>query len=101
TVLAILTELAGTVFGGKAQASVSLQRGPGAPSLRMRVTTGSAWEGLQGDDVSAVAFRSGVRAGSVVDLLYVQKIVELQGGSLGFHRREGQVYGFELHWPCG
>jgi hypothetical protein len=65
----------------------------------MRVETGRPWQGVTGDDVSGVVFRPGVRATSVVDVLYIEKIIELQGGKLSFYREGGQVMGFEVLWP--
>jgi hypothetical protein len=71
------------------------------PGLRVRLLTPKAWERLQdANDVSSIAFRPGATAEAVVDLLYVEKIVELQGGALAFHQRDGQVYGFELRLPA-
>ena len=96
TVLSTLAELATGVFGGLAQISL----GPGTPShLRMRIVTDRPWRGIEGNDVSGVVFHPGVRAASVVDVLYVEKLIELQGGKLTFHLDGGQVMGFEVLWP--
>ncbi|MBI3992801.1 MAG: hypothetical protein HY342_05980 [Candidatus Lambdaproteobacteria bacterium] len=73
----------------------------GPARLRVRLVTPTAWERLQdANDVASIAFRPGATAEAVVDLLYVQKIVELQGGLLAFHQRGGQVFGFELLLPA-
>ncbi len=104
TVLLTLAQLAGTMFGTPARVAASLVSAEGgAPaSLRLTVTTPQTWPGMEKhQEVSAVIFRPGVRANSIVDLLYVEKIVELQGGSIGFNREQGQVHGFEILWPCG
>jgi hypothetical protein len=96
TVLSTLAELASGVFGGAPR--MTLARG--TPShLRLRVETDRPWRGVTGDEVSNVVFRPGVRAASVVDVLYIEKLIELQGGRLSFHREAGQVLGFEVQWP--
>jgi hypothetical protein len=96
TVLSTLSELAGAVFGGTPR--MSFARGTGS-HLRLRVETDRPWRGVTGDEVSSVVFRPGVRAASVVDVLYIEKIIELQGGRLSFYRESGQVMGFEVLWP--
>ena len=69
--------------------------------LRVRLVTTKAWERLQdANDVSSIAFRPGATAEVVVDLLYVEKIVELQGGALALYQRDGPVFGFELRLPA-
>jgi hypothetical protein len=96
TVLSTLGELATGVFGGTARMTL----GAGTAShLRLLVETDRPWRGVDGDEVSGVVFRPGVRAASVVDVLYVEKLIELQGGRLSFHREAGQVLGFEVLWP--
>jgi len=96
TVLSTLAELASGVFGGTAR--MTLARG--TPShLRLRVGTDRPWRGVEGDEVSNVVFRPGVRAASVVDVLYIEKLIELQGGRLSFYGEGGQVQGFEVSWP--
>ena len=96
TVLSTLSELANAVFGGAPR--MTLTRGTSS-HLRLRVETDRPWRGVEGDEVSSVVFRPGVRAASVVDVLYIEKIIELQGGRLSFYRESGQVMGFEVLWP--
>jgi hypothetical protein len=96
TVLSTLGELATGVFGG--QACMTLGSGS-AGHVRLVVETDRPWRGVEGDEVSGVVFRPGVRAASVVDVLYVEKLIELQGGRLSFYRAGGQVLGFEVLWP--
>lgn len=77
---------------------------PDAPDaeLELRMLTKEAWEPLRDtQDVSSVAFRAGATAESVVNLLYVEKIVQLQGGTLAFHVEAGDVHGFTVRVPAG
>ncbi len=70
--------------------------------LELRMLTSDAWEPLRDmQDVSSVAFRAGATAESVVNLLYVEKIVQLQGGTLAFHQEGGAVHGFTVRVPVG
>jgi len=96
TVLSTLAELATGVFGGAAR--VTLEPGT-AGHLRLLVETDRPWRGVAGGEVSAVVFRPGIRAASVVDVLYVEKLIELQGGRLSFYSQSGQALGFEVLWP--
>ena len=52
-----------------------------------------------GEAVSAAIIRSGVRSRSVVDLLYVEKIIEMRGGKLEFLRMGDEVNGFKVSLP--
>ncbi|MDH4121642.1 MAG: hypothetical protein OEV94_08070 [Deltaproteobacteria bacterium] len=56
-------------------------------------------ESKGGQDVGSVVFKPGVNAGSVVDWLYLEKIVELQGGAVSFHREAGRAAGFSVRLP--
>jgi hypothetical protein len=96
TVLSTLGDLATGVFGGAAR--MTLGAGT-AGHLRLLVETDRPWRGVAGGEVSGVVFRPGVRAASVVDVLYVEKLIELQGGRLSFYRQSGQALGFEVLWP--
>jgi len=66
--------------------------------LRIFSSAGGTEAG-EGEEVSAFALRRGVTANTVVDLLYAEKIVELQGGQFAFDRRKGKVHGFRIHLP--
>lgn len=75
--------------------------GNGADFVCVRLMTANPWAQLENaEHVSSVAFRPGTTAQTVVDLLYVEKIVELQGGTLTFHLQNGEVHGFEARLPA-
>jgi len=105
TVARSLAELAATLFGkdlrievGHLPAGADGERGH---RLTLRVfSEGEGAEAEAGEEVSVFAMRRGITANTVVDLLYVEKIIELQGGSFAFDRREGRVHGFEVQLPC-
>jgi hypothetical protein len=67
--------------------------------FRLQIATPRPWQGVEGDQVSELVFRSGVRAHSIVDLLYVEKIAELQGATVRYLREGGVVHGLEVTWP--
>lgn len=105
TVLTTLTNLAVDLFGHAAQLQLSC---PGLESanpgdtmgLWLRISSDRALPGMDDEEeVTSLAIRSGVRSHAVVDLLYVEKIIEMRGGSLGFHRKAGKTHGFEVMIP--
>ncbi|MCZ6472999.1 MAG: hypothetical protein O7A08_03985 [SAR324 cluster bacterium] len=103
TVMQALAELATNLFGKDLRIEVgqSPAQEEGAQNqLALRIYSGGAGEEAEeGEEVSVFALRRGVTANTVVDLLYVEKIVELQGGLFAFDRREGKVFGFRIHLP--
>jgi len=105
TVLITLTELAVSLFGGSERITVACPRLDDAEEgadtfLQLQITGGKAWKDVpEGEAVSAAAIRSGARSRAVVDLLYVEKIIEMRGGSLDFLRRNQRVTGFTVHLP--
>jgi hypothetical protein len=102
TVIKSLVELAATLFGRELRIQVDDLPGSGdeARFLQFRIFSESAGaEAGEGEEVSAFAMRRGITANTVVDLLYVEKIVELQAGRFSFHRRQDKVFGFEVHLP--
>ena len=111
TVVKALAELAATLFGKELQIEVG-HTAPGASDLEtaasdpetaeliLRVyTDAGGTEADPGEEVSVFAMRRGITANTVVDLLYVEKIIELQGGSFAFDRRGGKVHGFVVRLP--
>lgn len=115
TVVKALAELAATLFGkdlqievGHASPKASDQAasdsepaaGPKVAQLTLRVyTDAGGTEANAGEEISVFAMRRGITANTVVDLLYVEKIIELQGGSFSFDRRGDKVHGFVVHLP--
>jgi hypothetical protein len=105
TVLMTLAELAGDLFGRTERLTVACPRLEDAEEgadtfLQLQISGGESWGDVaEGEAVSAVAIRSGARSRAVVDLLYVEKIIEMRGGSLDFLRRNQRVCGFTVHIP--
>jgi hypothetical protein len=103
TVLATLANLAVDIFREPIRLELSCPEGPegGDPApLCLRVISEKPWPGpAQEGELSSVAIRAGVRSPAVVDLLYVEKILEMRGGGLGFFLREGRAHGFEALLP--
>lgn len=104
-ILGTLTDLAFDVFGRADRLEIGADASEvegGAAHLRVTfdIVSDTPWEGMEdATEVAAIAFRAGVRTHSVVDLLYVEKMISLQGGSLSFYRQEDHVYGFEVVLP--
>ena len=104
-VVTTLTEIAFDIFGSATHIHVSWPKAADSSEgkvlrLAFNIISDSKWEGLdEATEVAAIAFRSGIRTHSVVDLLYVEKMITMQGGALSFHRREKEVYGFEVALP--
>lgn len=104
TVINALAELATVLFGNELAISVSTpaeeQPADEPPLLEFRITceTGSLEAG-EGEEVADFAMRRGITPNTVVELLYVEKIIELQGGSFSFSRRQGRVYGLQVRLP--
>ena len=105
TVMKALAELATAIFGAELKLNVGSlapgELGADEPGyLTLQLYSESSWSDVpEGDDVSAFAMRQGITANTIVDMLYVEKIVEIQGGDFGFHRSGGKVYGFKVHFP--
>ena len=105
TVMKALAELATAIFGKDLRLSVGNlapgEAGPGEPGyLTLQLYSENSWSDVpEGDDVSMFAMRQGITANTIVDLLYVEKIIEIQGGDFAFHRSGGKVYGFRLRFP--
>ncbi len=98
-VVATLAELVHTLFGPPVLTRVDLSAAASAGEFRLQIATPRPWQGVEGEEVSALVFRSGVRAHSIVDLLYVEKIAELQGAAVRYLRQDGAVHGLEVTWP--
>ncbi len=105
TVLATLAGLAGDIFGKPGSAVVSCPEWEADPavtegSLLLCMRCEAALPSVEAEEaVSAAIIRSGVRSRAVVDLLYVEKIIEMRGGRLEFMREGEQVNGFAVHLP--
>lgn len=105
TVLATLADLAVAICGQPSQIAISCPELDAAVEgeetrLCLQITSNQAWRGIEGQEaISSVAIRSRIRSSAIVDLLYVEKIIEVRGGSLQFFKRQGQVYGFEVFIP--
>ena len=105
TVLTTLAELSADLFGKAERLTLACPRLEDAEEgadtfLQLQISGAKAWgEVAEGEAVSAVAIRSGARSRAVVDLLYVEKIIEMRGGSLDFLRRNQRVCGFTVHIP--
>ena len=104
-VVRTLAELVRTFSGENPRIEVSRAEeppgpGPARDALVIRILSESPWaEGGHPGEVSTFAFRRGITAGPVVDLLYAEKIIELQGGRLGFYRSGEKVQGVEVWLP--
>ncbi|HEX7926419.1 MAG TPA: hypothetical protein VF678_02440, partial [bacterium] len=98
-VVATLAELVTTLFGPPVLTRVDFTGVDASGIFRLQIATPRPWQGVEGDQVSELVFRSGVRAHSIVDLLYVEKIAELQGASVRYLREGGVVHGLEVTWP--
>jgi hypothetical protein len=98
-VVATLAELVTTLFGPPVLTAVDLAPVQDAGAFRLRIATPRPWDGVEGEEITSLALRGGMRAHSVVDLLYVEKIVELQGGAVTYLRENGRVHGLEVTWP--
>lgn len=100
TVIRSLVELAVTLSGKNMQLEVAPGSNPEAPSLQIRVVSAEPWGVAPGEEeITVFAMKKQAHAGIVVDLLYVEKIIELQEGSMKFHRRDGEVVGFAVELP--
>ena len=105
TILATLAGLAVDIFDRPGTARVSCpdweaKKGSGEGTLELRLTCERSLPKMEyGEAVSAAIIRSGVRSRSVVDLLYVEKIIEMRGGKLEFLRNGDQVNGFKVSLP--
>jgi hypothetical protein len=105
TVLTTLAELTEDLFGRTERLTVGCPRLDDAEEgadtfLQLQITGAAPWaEVAEGEAVSAMAIRSGARSRAVVDLLYVEKIIEMRGGSLDFLRRKDRVCGFTVLIP--
>ena len=105
TVMKALAELSTAIFGPALKLSVGHlapgELGSGEPGyLTMQLYSETSWSEVpEGDDVSTFAMRQGITANTIVDILYVEKIVEIQGGDFAFHRSGGKVYGFSVRFP--
>ena len=99
TILATLTELAVEIFGFPNKLVVAGGDGVGG-SLLLRIECGETREMETRDEpLSAMVIRSGNRSNGVVELLYVEKIIEMRGGTLNFIERDGKASGFEVRLP--
>lgn len=105
TILATLARLAVDIFDRPGTARVSCTNwGPpnnsGEGTLELRLSCERSLPKMARDEaVSAAIIRSGVRSRSVVDLLYVEKIIEMRGGQLEFLRKGDEVNGFKVSLP--
>ncbi len=104
SVIRALVGLAATLFGKELRIQVGAagvtKGGEEARFLQFRIFSESAGaEAGKDEEVSTFAMRRGINANTVVDLLYVEKIVELQDGLFSFYRREGKVFGFDVRLP--
>ena len=105
TILATLAGLAVDIFDRPGTALVSCpdwdpKAGQGEATLELRLVCERSLPRIDPDEaVSAAIIRSGVRSRSVVDLLYVEKIIEMRGGKLEFLRSGDQVNGFKASLP--
>lgn len=105
TILATLAGLAVDIFDQPGRAKVSCpdweaKKGSGEGTLELRLICERSLPRMERDEaVSAAIIRSGVRSRSVVDLLYVEKIIEMRGGRLDFLRNGDQVNGFKVSLP--
>ncbi len=105
TILATLAGLAVDIFDRPGTAKVSCpdwdpKAGPGEGTLELRLVCERSLPPMERDEaVSAAIIRSGVRSRSVVDLLYVEKIIEMRGGRLEFLHSGDRVNGFKVSLP--
>ena len=74
--------------------------GESGGSVRLTIACGAKREGLENlDHPAQVVFKPGVSALTVVDWLYMEKIIELQGGKVEIHHDGGRAAGFLIVLP--
>jgi len=101
TIVRALVQLGQDIGGSNFGVQLSQAQSEEGPALRLSIKGQTPWPGMEdATEVSAFVFRPGVTAETVVDLLYVEKIIEIQGGGLSLHREGHQVTGFEVLLPC-
>ena len=99
TVARIATQLIGALIRVEVAREVS-SNGPTGDAICMTITCAGQREGLDAvQDASQIVFSPGVSAITVVDWLYMEKIVELQGGSLTLYHEQGKARGFRVRLP--
>jgi len=100
TLVRILSQVARELMGEGTHLILAVEEVAGETKLAMNLHC--QWNWIRGkvlEDVSAVVFKPGVTPSLVVDWLYMEKIIELQQGDLGFLRENGQVAGFCIRIP--
>lgn len=98
-VVATLTELVTTLFGPPVLTRIDLAGAKKAGVFRLHIATPRPWHEVESEEVSELVLREGVQAHSIVDLLYVEKIAELQGATVRYLKEQGAVHGLEVTWP--
>jgi len=105
TVMATVVELADELFGRPVRLSVECPGAEGAGvgescELVLRLACEKVWkEAPASDSVSMAVMQAGIRSPGMVDLLYVEKIIEMRGGHVGFLTLDGLPQGFEVRVP--
>jgi len=101
TVARIAAELIGQVIRVTVESESG--RSPRAPRGTVCITVacaGARRELNALDNAAQLIFKPGVSAVTVVDWLYMEKIVELQGGTLRLYHRGDRTAGFQLRLPA-
>ena len=101
TVVKTLARVAGQLMGEVK--TLHLDSGPSDGSrevLCLTIACGGGVDGLVNvESPSQMIFKPGVSAVTVVDWLYMEKIVELKGGSLTLHHEAGRAAGVRIVIP--
>jgi len=100
TVARIAAELVGKVI----RVTLTCERALGGRAPRDGICITVACAGARDDlrtmdNAAQLVFKPGVSAITVVDWLYMEKIVELQGGSLRLYHRGDRAAGFQVRIP--
>jgi len=104
TVLITLSSLAAAIFGENITLEISdADKGRGSlERIRLVIRSQNSLDSLKkGEALSSLAIRSGLNSTAVVDLLYVEKIIEMRGGLLGFFTQGQRTNGFDVTLPVG
>jgi len=100
TVLSTLADLTGEIFAKPQKVALTHHTGEDGAGIELVLDSMQAKAGLENEqEITSGVIRSGVRSRAVVDLLYVEKIIEMRGGRLSFFRVDGMARGFRVFLP--
>jgi hypothetical protein len=104
SVAAKVARIAAELIGQVIRVTIAYERAPagGTPGDGICITiacAGTREELIAMDNASQLVFKPDVSAITVVDWLYMEKIVDLQGGSLRLYHRGDRAAGFQVRIP--